>query len=37
MIIETLADLCIMKGSPGHIRSDNGSEFTAEKLKEWLK
>jgi len=37
MIIETLADLCIMKGSPSYIRSDNGSEFTASKLKEWLK
>ena len=37
MIIEALSDLCIMKGSPGYIRSDNGSEFTAGKLKEWLK
>ena len=26
-----------MKGSPGYIRSDNGTEFTATKLKEWLK
>lgn len=25
-----------MKGSPCYIRSDNGSEFTARKLREWL-
>ena len=26
----------MVKGSPGYIRSDNGSEFTAKKLREWL-
>lgn len=26
-----------MKGTPGYIKSDNGSEFTANKLIEWLK
>lgn len=35
-IIEILSDLFIMKGSPCYIRSDNGTEFTAKKLREWL-
>lgn len=35
-IIEILSDLFIMKGSPSYIRSDNGTEFTAKKLREWL-
>lgn len=35
-IIEILADLFITKGTPEYIRSDNGSEFTATKLREWL-
>ena len=25
-----------MRGTPGYIRSDNGSEFTANKLREWF-
>lgn len=35
-IIEVLSDLFIMKGVPDYIRSDNGSEFTANKLLEWM-
>ncbi len=35
--MDVLADLFIMKGTPGYIRSDNGTEFTANKLREWLK
>lgn len=36
-VMSVLSDLFIMKGTPGYIRSDNGSEFTATKLLEWLK
>lgn len=35
-VLHTLSDLFILKGIPDHIRSDNGSEFTAKILKEWL-
>jgi len=36
-IILILADLFIEHGIPEHIRSDNGPEFIAKKLKKWLK
>jgi putative transposase len=35
-LIETLADLMLLQGIPEHIRSDNGPEFIAEKLRKWL-
>ena len=35
-VIERLADLFIAKGIPGHIRSDNGPEFTAKAVRKWL-
>ena len=35
-VLETLGSLFIHRGVPGHIRSDNGSEFIALKLREWL-
>jgi transposase InsO family protein len=35
-VIETLADLFISKGRPDFIRSDNGPEFTAIILRDWL-
>jgi len=31
-----LADLFIERGVPEYIRSDNGPEFTAERVKDWL-
>jgi putative transposase len=31
-----LNDLFVLKGVPDHIRSDNGSEFTAKRVREWL-
>jgi transposase InsO family protein len=31
-----LAELFIRRGVPGHIRSDNGPEFTANAVREWL-
>ena len=35
-VIEQMADLFITKGLPEHIRSDNGPEFTAKTIREWL-
>lgn len=35
-ILDTLSDLFIQEGMPEYIRSDNGSEFRAQVLKEWL-
>lgn len=35
-VVETLADLFLVKGLPEYIRSDNGSEFTAKVIREWL-
>lgn len=35
-IIDILADLMLMRGTPSYIRSDNGTEFTATKLRKWL-
>ncbi|MCO5143611.1 MAG: IS3 family transposase [Oligoflexia bacterium] len=36
-VLEELAKLFQIHGCPEHIRSDNGSEFTAEIIKEWLR
>jgi transposase InsO family protein/transposase-like protein len=36
-VIETLADVMLLRGTPEHIRSDNGPEFVAEDLRVWLK
>lgn len=36
VVIETLADVMLMRGVPEHIRSDNGPEFTAKALRAWL-
>ena len=35
-LIETLADLMLLHGVPEHIRSDNGPEFIAARLRKWL-
>jgi len=35
-VLETLGELFVRRGVPGHIRSDNGSEFIAGELREWL-
>ncbi len=34
--MDVLTDLFITRGMPDHIRSDNGSEFTAKSIKAWL-
>lgn len=35
-VLETLADLFVERGAPDYIRSDNGAEFVARKLRKWL-
>jgi putative transposase len=35
-VIEVLSDLFILRGIPGHIRSDNGPEFVAKAVREWI-
>ena len=36
-VLDTLAELFFRKGIPCHIRSDNGSEFAARIVRNWLK
>ena len=36
-VLERLAWLMATRGVPKHIRSDNGSEFTAKAVRDWLK
>ena len=35
-VLERLSDLFVRKGVPDNIRSDNGSEFTATRVRDWL-
>ena len=35
-VLERLSDLFIHRGPPEHIRSDNGPEFTAHRVRDWL-
>ena len=36
-VLAVLNDLFLQRGFPVHIRSDNGSEFTANRVRSWLK
>ena len=36
-VIDVLSDLFILRGIPVHIRSDNGPEFVAEAVQEWIR
>lgn len=36
-VIDVLRYLFLVRGEPEYIRSDNGPEFTAKKVKKWLK
>jgi len=36
-VLECLGELFVQRGTPDYIRSDNGSEFTAHAVREWLK
>jgi transposase InsO family protein len=35
-VLERLTDLFTQRGAPDYIRSDNGPEFTAKKVRRWL-
>lgn len=35
-VIDVLSALFILRGIPGHIRSDNGPEFIAKALRKWI-
>ena len=35
-VIDLLSDLFILRGIPTHVRSDNGPEFVAQALRNWL-
>ena len=35
-VIDVLSDLFILRGIPGHIRSDNGPEFIAQAVQDWI-
>jgi putative transposase len=35
-VIDVLCDLFILRGVPGHIRSDNGPEFIAKAVRDWI-
>ena len=35
-VLERLSDLFVHRGVPDHIRSDNGPEFTAKSVRDWL-
>ena len=35
-VIETLSEVMLWRGIPEHIRSDNGPEFVARQLRDWL-
>ena len=35
-VIDVLSDQFILRGIPGHIRSDHGPEFIAKAVREWI-
>ena len=35
-VLETMADVMLMRGVPKYIRSDNGAEMTAKVVRDWL-
>jgi len=36
-VLETLSELFVRHGPPGHLRSDNGGEFQARLVRHWLR
>ena len=35
-VIDALTDLFILRGAPAFIRSDNGPEFIAQAVRDWI-
>jgi putative transposase len=35
-VVDLLSDLFILRGIPGHVRSDNGPEFIAKAVRAWI-
>lgn len=35
-VIDVLSDLFVLRGVPGHVRSDNGPEFIAKAVQDWI-
>ena len=35
-VIDILSDLFLLRGVPGHIQSDNGPEFVAKAVQDWI-
>ena len=35
-VIDLLSDLFILRGVPGHVRSDNGPDFIAKAVQDWI-
>jgi putative transposase len=35
-VLDCLAELFVFRGTPAYLRSDNGAEFTAHRVREWL-
>lgn len=35
-VIETLAEACLVRGTPEHIRSDQGPEFIGKAVRDWI-
>jgi putative transposase len=35
-VLETMAEVMLVRGIPEHIRSDNGPEMTAKIVRSWL-
>jgi putative transposase len=35
-VIDVLSDLFILRGAPGYVRSDNGPEFIAKVVQDWI-
>jgi transposase InsO family protein len=35
-VIDVLSDLFMLRGVPGHVRSDNGPEFIAKAVQDWI-
>ena len=36
-VVDVLSDLFILRGVPSHIRSDNGPEFVAQAVQDWIR